>query len=181
MDAETLASAVGLSKDASHRWIGPLRAAFDHADISTPQRQAAFLAQLGHESGGFRYVREIWGPTPAQKRYEGRPDLGNTQPGDGYRYLGRGLIQMTGRANYIRLTGRLSPLGAPDFVAEPEALEQPHWAAFSAADYWKDRRLNDLADAGKFKTLTRRINGGLNGYADRLSRFERAARAVGAS
>ena len=179
MDADTLAKAAGLSKDSSYRWKGPLQAAFDYADISTPKRQAAFLAQLGHESGGFQYLREIWGPTSAQKRYEGRLDLGNTQRGDGFRYRGRGLIQITGRANYVRIASRLSRFGAPDFVAEPEALERPEWAALSAADYWKDRRLNELADTGKFKTLTKRINGGLNGYADRLARYERAAEALG--
>lgn len=180
MDAATLSEAAGISDRLAAQWIEPLQAAFAYAHINTPKREAAFLAQVGHESGAFLYVREIWGPTSAQRRYEGRQDLGNTQPGDGFRYRGRGLIQVTGRANYNRLTSRLSWMGSPDFIAEPEALEQPRWAALSAADYWHDRRLNELADAGKFKTLTKRINGGLNGYADRLARYERAARTLGA-
>ena len=64
------------------------------------KRVAAFIAQIGHESGQLVYAREIWGPTPAQAKYEGRKDLGNTVPGDGFKYRGRGLIQITGRANY---------------------------------------------------------------------------------
>ncbi len=154
------------------KWLEPMRLAFRHADLSSVERAAAFLAQIGHESGGLHYVREIWGPTPAQSRYEGRADLGNTQPGDGPRYRGRGLIQITGRANYRRVSQRLKPMGAPDFEAEPEQLEQPRWAALSAADYWKDRDLNRFV--GDFRQLTRRINGGFNGLEDRVRRLERA-------
>ena len=146
-------------------------------DIITPARIAAFLAQVGHESGGFRYASEIWGPTPAQQRYEGRKDLGNTQPGDGSRFRGHGFIQTTGRANHAsvrdRLRERLS-VEVPDFEAHPEALAELPWACLSAADYWDMRRLNALADAGDFEAITRNVNGGLNGYADRLARWERA-------
>lgn len=151
--------------------------------IDTPQRLAAFLAQIGHESGALAHVVEVWGPTPAQQRYEGRADLGNTEPGDGSRYRGRGLIQTTGRANHAAVRDRLRRrLGAdvPDFEAEPERLEEPRWAAWSAADYWEWRGLNALADAGEFEQITRRINGGLNGLADRRQRWERAKQALGA-
>lgn len=145
-------------------------------DITTPARIAAFLAQLGHESGGFRYTSEIWGPTPAQQRYEGRQDLGNTQPGDGSRYRGHGFIQTTGRANHAavrdRLRERLS-VEVPDFEEHPEALAELPWACLSAADYWDMRKLNALADAGDFEAITRKVNGGLNGYADRIARWER--------
>jgi putative chitinase len=77
-----------------------LNLAMDRYQINTRLRMAAFVAQIGHESGQLIYVRELWGPTPAQSRYEGRKDLGNTVAGDGLRYRGRGLIQVTGRANY---------------------------------------------------------------------------------
>ena len=146
--------------------------------ITTPARIAAFIAQIGHESGRLRYVREIWGPTRAQRGYEGRADLGNTQPGDGFRYRGRGLIQITGRANY-RALGQA--LGA-DFEAQPELLEQPDYAALSAAHYWLSRDLNELADAGDFEGISDLINigrrtrkaGDANGFADRLAIYQRA-------
>lgn len=153
-------------------------------DITTPARIAAFLAQVGHESGGFRYTSEIWGPTPAQQRYEGRKDLGNTQPGDGSRYRGHGYIQTTGRANHAavrdRLRQRLS-VEVPDFEEHPEALAELPWACLSAADYWDMRKLNALADAGDFEAITRKVNGGLNGYADRIARWERVKAALNVS
>lgn len=147
-----------------------LNVAMHEYDITTPARIAAFLAQVGHESGRLRYVREIWGPTPAQRRYEGRGDLGNTEPGDGKRFMGRGLIQITGRANY-RL---LSDAVGEDFVMYPGLLESHKWASISAAWFWSSRNLNDLADAGQFDTITRRINGGQNGRADRVALHEAA-------
>lgn len=153
-------------------------------DITTPARIAAFLAQVGHESGGFRYTSEIWGPTPAQQRYEGRKDLGNTQPGDGSRYRGHGFIQTTGRANHAavrdRLRQRLS-VEVPDFEEHPEALAELPWACLSAADYWDMRKLNALADAGDFEAITRKVNGGLNGHADRVARWERVKAVLGVS
>lgn len=181
MTPERLAQATGIPVERAGLWAGPVRAAVLYADLHTRERLAAFLAQIGHESAGFRHVREIWGPTPAQMRYEGRADLGNTQPGDGLRYRGRGLIQITGRANYRRVSERLAGMGAPDFEAHPEMLEQPTWAALSAADYWVDRGLNRFCTPGavQFRALTRAINGGLNGYEDRLRRYERAYMALG--
>jgi putative chitinase len=162
-------------KYAAH--IGEACALFD---IVGNTRLAAFLAQIGHESGGLQWSRELWGPTGAQKRYEGRADLGNTQPGDGSRYRGRGLIQTTGRDNYRRVRDRLRAIlpDVPDFEAAPEALEQPRWAALSAGDYWAMRGLNAIADSGDFVLLTRRINGGTNGLADRQARHKRALSAL---
>lgn len=143
--------------------------------ITSPVRQAAFLAQIGHESGQLRYVREIWGPTAAQKRYEGRKDLGNTESGDGARFKGRGLIQITGRENY-RKAG--AALGLP-LLDQPELLEQAEWSAISAAWWWASHGLNELADAGKFEQITRTINGGLNGQDDRLAIWKRAQGVLG--
>lgn len=138
------------------------------------QRVAAFIAQIGHESGQLRYVRELWGPTAAQARYEGREDLGNTTPGDGFRFRGRGLIQVTGRANYMECGEALGL----DLISQPELLEQPEWAAKSAAWFWSTRGLNGLADAGAFDKITRRINGGRNGLAERLDFYDRAKRVL---
>lgn len=179
-----LAQATGCGQARAERFALHLQQACAHFDITgTAARLAAFLAQIGHESGGLRYTAEIWGPTTAQARYEGRLDLGNTQPGDGVRFKGRGLIQTTGRFNHAAVRDRLRrALGAmvPDFEAEPAALEEPRWAAWSAADYWAWKGLNELADAGAFEAITRRINGGLNGQADRLQRLQRAQAALGA-
>jgi putative chitinase len=173
-----------------------LRQALEMAEINTTLRLAHYLAQIGHETGLLVYRREVWGPTPAQRLYERDPaapwpvsledfqrhrrtrynrnriaySLGNTRPGDGLRYLGRGDIQCTGRANCRALTVRTrARLGeaAPDFEAAPRLLEGAEWASVSGADYWITRRLNALADADDILTLTRRINGGTNGLAHR--------------
>ncbi|GGX32870.1 glycoside hydrolase [Pigmentiphaga litoralis] len=165
-------------------WLGHLKTAMQAFQINTPRRGAAFLAQLAHESGRLVYVRELWGPTVAQSRYEGRADLGNSQPGDGSRYRGRGLIQTTGRANYAATRDGLRKAGyaAPDFITEPARLEEREWAAMSAAWFWTDhKRLNALADTGTaadFVTITRRINGGINGLADRQNLWKGAKAAL---
>jgi putative chitinase len=173
---EDLARCTGARIDRAERFAPALSAGMAFYGIDTPARQAAFLAQIGHESGGLKYVSEIWGPTEAQERYEGRADLGNTQPGDGSRYRGHGLIQTTGRANHARVRDRLRERFAdvPDFEAEPAALMDVQWAALSACDYWDMHNLNALADAGDFKRITRKINGGTNGLEDRIARWESA-------
>lgn len=179
MTPEVLAKALVIPLSRAKLWAEPLTDAMDMYEINTPARQAAFLAQVGHESGRLVYVKELWGPTDAQKRYEGRKDLGNTQPGDGFKYRGRGLIQITGRANYSTAADALNePL-----VEFPEILEQPDIAALSAAWFWSSRGLNAFADVRtvqSFETITRRINGGLNGYADRLLLWGSAKTALGA-
>ena len=142
---------------------------------------AAFLAQVGHESGRVVYAREIWGPLPAQLRYEGRKDLGNLRPGDGRKYLGRGLIQITGRANAIAVRDGLRQYlpSVPDFEASPELLEVEQWAAYSAGWFWAAHGLNGLADSDSFMQITRKINGGTNGYEDRLALWESGKGALG--
>lgn len=167
------------------RWVPHLEAAFALADISTEQRVACFLAQIGHESGRLRFVREIWGPTKQQLRYEPGTTLakrlGNVRPGDGKRYMGRGLIQTTGRANYALTTRRLRELlgdEVPDFVTAPAMLEQPLWAALSAGLFWRVKGLNRWADAHDFAELTRRINGGYHGLADRQALYTAALGAL---
>ncbi|KPA98082.1 glycoside hydrolase family 19 protein [Pseudomonas asplenii] len=137
-------------------------------------RVAAFIAQIGHESGQLRWVREIWGPTAVQLGYEGRQDLGNTQPGDGSKYRGRGLIQITGRANYAACGEALTL----DLIAQPELLEQPANACMSAAWFWSSKGLNTLADAGQFTKITSRINGGQNGAADRQALYDLAMKVL---
>jgi putative chitinase len=179
--ADLLRAAVGCTPDRAELFAGPLSEACALFEINTPERLAPFLANIGHESGGFRWLSEIWGPTEAQKRYEGRKDLGNTQPGDGYLYRGRSLIQTTGRANYRELRPALLLAGyegVPDFEADPEQLQLPRWAAASAAFFWHSRGLNELADSGNFERIVRRINGGTNGMADREARLVRAKDAL---
>jgi len=127
--------------------------------IMSPLRLAHFMAQLVHESGSFRYMEEI----ASGAAYEGRADLGNTQPGDGKRYKGRGPIQLTGRANYRRF-GRLIGI---DLESAPEIAANPSIGLHLALEYWRDRGLNAIADADDVTTITKRINGGLNGFDDR--------------
>jgi putative chitinase len=172
----TLSRALGISEARARVWAVPLTEAMESHHIDTPRRQAAFLAQVGHESGRLKFTTELWGPTPAQKRYEGRADLGNTEPGDGFRFRGRGLLQVTGRANYAKASQRL----CIDCVARPELLAEYKWAAMSAADFWHRNGLNAFADSGAFRDLTKKINGGLNGLSDRLALWATAKEALGA-
>jgi len=158
------------------RYIDAINQACARYSINTPLRLSAFLAQIGHESGQLIYVREIWGPTKAQKGYEGRADLGNTQPGDGQKYLGRGFIQITGRANYQKLSDDLNT----DFISSPQLLEQPGHAAMSAGWFWDQKGLNALADREQFITITRRINGGTNGLNERQALYGKARLVLGA-
>jgi putative chitinase len=159
-----------------------LAAAMAEFTIEAPARAAAFLAQLAHESGQFRFMEEIWGPTPAQRRYEPSSTLattlGNTEAGDGFRFKGRGPIQITGRANYRRFGDLLGV----DLVTTPEQAALPALAFRIAALFWSKKGLNELADqatADAFREITRRINGGFNGLADRQQLYAAARAALG--
>lgn len=190
MTLDEFAAATG----ADPKWYKPITAAMRRFGIDSPLQQAHFLAQIGHESGGFKLLVEnlnygslallrTW-PTRfdediaaqlarkpeliANYVYGGR--LGNVEPGDGWRYRGRGLIQLTGRANYAE-AGKA--IGMP-LVEQPELLEQPEAAALSAAWYWSSRQLGRLADADDLLAVTRKINGGTHGLDDRRKRLERA-------
>ncbi|MDH0120852.1 glycoside hydrolase family 19 protein [Stutzerimonas stutzeri] len=178
-------------------FVPALNRAMTRFRIDSQVRRSAFLAQVGHESGHLRRLVEnlnysaaglaaTWPrryraadgqPNDLARRLERQPErianhvyanrLGNgsVESGDGWRYRGRGLIQLTGRANY-RACG--AAIGA-DLVSHPELLEQPEWAALSAAWFWASSGLNELADAGRFEDITRRINGGTHGQPQRLA------------
>lgn len=152
------------------KFHGPLVETMGTFAIDTPVRIAMFLAQLAHESGCLKYVQEI----ADGSAYEGRKDLGNVLKGDGKRFKGRGLIQITGRANYTHLG---KDFGV-DFVANPWLIEQPQYAALTAGWFWKKNNLNQWCDKNDFKTLTKRINGGFNGLADREKYLERAKKVL---
>lgn len=172
---QLLAIMPNLKRSKAEEYLPHLLAAMKEFAISVNKlREAAFLAQIAHESGEFRYFREIWGPTKTQRGYEGRADLGNTHPGDGERFKGRGPIQITGRANYKKY-GDL--LGLP-LVEHPEKVESPEVAFRVAGAFWKTHDLNDLADQQSFKPITKRINGGYNGLEDRVKYYTRAKKAL---
>lgn len=159
-----------LPMSKARAYLPLLNRAMAEANINTKQRKAMFLAQLAHESVQLRYFEEI----ASGAAYEGRTDLGNTQPGDGVRYKGRGPIQLTGRNNY-RAAGRA--LGLP-LEAKPKLAARPSVGFRTAAWFWNSRGLNRYADAGNFNEVTRRINGGYNGLSDRLMYYRRALRAL---
>lgn len=172
-------------------WLVPINDTMHRYEIATPLRAAAYIAQLAHETGQLRWHRELWGPTPQQQRYERdfqrpwtRDDqrnslafmLGNSEAGDGSRFRGRGLFQLTGRTNYQKYSDYMGI----DFIADPGELEEPQYGADSSGWYWAVfKGLSPLADVGDFEKITRRINGGLNGYADRLNYYRRAKTAFG--
>jgi len=198
--------ATGVNNALRDAWYPHIAASLSAFQISTPLRQAHFLAQAGHESAGFlkveeglnyrygallamfgkritqaeamKYGRIDGGPNahPADQKmiasiiYANRNGNGGVDSGDGYRYRGRGLIQITGRANYAAL---VKQLGA-DVVAEPDLLLGYRFAAMSAAAWWKNHGLNELADSDDVSRITRIINGGTNGLDDRKSRLIKA-------
>ncbi|MFU6657288.1 glycoside hydrolase family 19 protein [Pseudomonas aeruginosa] len=187
-------------------FVPALNVAMKRFGITSPVRVAAFLAQIGHESAQLtrlvenlnysaqglaatwpsRYRSADGKPNAlalnlarhpqaiANNTYASRNGNGDEASGDGWRYCGRGLLQITGRSNY-RAAG--DGLGQP-LEQEPELLEQPEFAALSAAWWWAAHGLNDLADRGEFAAITRRINGGTNGQAERLALWERAKRVL---
>lgn len=194
--------ATGVNDELRDAWYEPVAAAMKKHGINTQLRQAHFLAQVGHESGGFRFVQEnlnyLWGallamfgnritkeqalkygrrpPQPANQQmianiiYANRMGNGDVESGDGYRYRGRGLIQITGKSNYRDL---VQALGV-DVVANPDLLADYKLAAESAAAWWKIHGLNEIADADDVGRITRVINGGINGIEDRKTRLTKA-------
>lgn len=182
------------------KWLGPLEDTFAKYDIDTPARQAAFIGQCAHESGNFKVLQEnlnysaeglmkTWPsrfPTkeiadqyarqPAKiagKVYNGR--LGNTSEEEAAKYLGRGLIQLTGKENYGNCG---SGLGV-DLLSNPDLLSTPEYAALSAGWFWNKKGLNSLADSGDIETMTKRINGGLIGLEDRKAKIAKAEQVLG--
>ncbi|MBN7138984.1 DNA primase [Lysobacter enzymogenes] len=147
------------------------------ADLATKARPGTRWRSLGPRAAELaRQPAKL-----ANAAYGGRMGNRDEASGDGWRYRGRGLIQNTGRANYEAVRDGLRALGiadCPDFVALPDALSEPRWAALAAAMYWREHDLNALADAGDFDAITRRINGGAAGAADRRERYERAKKAL---
>ena len=151
------------------KYIDALNAVMEKYHITTPLRMAHFLSQVAHESGELRYNEEI----ASGSAYEGRKDLGNTVKGDGRRFKGRGLIQLTGRTNY---TAFAKTTGC-DCVNHPELVAQIPWCVETAGWYWNSRKINEAADIDAFVTVTRRINGGTNGIESRREFLIRAKKA----
>ena len=184
------------------KWLEPLNEAFQKYDISTPARQAFFIGQCAHESGNFRILEEnlrysatalmrVWpsrfpnlevanqfagnAEKIGNKLYSGRMGNGDEESGDGWKYHGRGLIQLTGKDNYANCG---SSLGV-DLVGNPDLLLDPKYAALSAAWFWNKKGLNALADSKDYDTMTKRINGGLIGLDDRKAKIAKAISVLG--
>lgn len=199
MTSEQL-KALGLGE----QWLDPLNETFDKYQINTPQRQACFLGQTLHESGNFKFTREnlnysakaLMATWPSRfpdmdtaMQYERQPEkiaskvyvgrMGNESPEDAAKFIGRGLIQCTGKENYTHCGEALGV----DLVSQPHLLEEPRYAVLSAGWFWNRKGLNALADEGtkdSFEVMTKRINGGLLGLDDRKSKMVEALKALGA-
>lgn len=167
-----LLSIMPLARPRATDYLPHLNVAMQEAAMISPLRRAAFLAQLAHESAQLQFMEEL----ASGAEYEGRRDLGNTRPGDGILFKGRGPIQLTGRNNY-RAAGRA--LGI-DLLANPRRAADPDVGFRVAGWFWTSRGLNDLADRQQFDAITRRINGGLNGKAERDRYYALALRVLGA-
>ena len=188
--------------DIDQKWLEPLNAAFAKYDISTPARQASFIGQCSHESGNFRILEEnlhysatalmrVWpsrfpnlevanqfagnAEKIANKVYAGRMGNGDEESGDGWKYHGRGLIQLTGKDNYANCGSSLSV----DLLSNPDMLLDPKYAALSAGWFWGKKGLNSLADSQDYDTMTKRINGGLLGLDDRKAKIAKAISVLG--
>ena len=174
------------------KWFEPLQETFEKYQINTPKRQACFIGQCMHESGGFKFLREnlnysaraLMATWPSRfpdadvaEKYARQPEMiankvyggrmGNTEDGDGAKFIGRGLIQLTGKDNYRAFGEAIGE----DLVANPQLVEQPRYAALSAGWFWNKRGLNALADVMDIETLTKRINGGNIGIDDRKAKI----------
>ena len=179
------------------QWVDPLNETFSRFDISNPVRQASFIGQASHESGNFKTLEEnlfyraetlmrVWPKRfPSlefAKQYEKNPKkiansvyssrMGNRDEasGDGYRFRGRGLFQLTGHSNYFHAGKALGE----DFVMNPDLVATPKYATLTAAFFWQTHKLNQYADSRDFLTMTKRINGGTIGLADREKHINHA-------
>jgi putative chitinase len=177
------------------KWFEPLQETFEKYQINTPKRQACFIGQCMHESGGFKFLKEnlnysakaLMNTWPSRfpdmdtaEKFERQPEkiankvysgrMGNTEDGDGAKYIGRGLIQLTGKDNYKAFGEAIGE----DLVFNPQLVEEPRYAALSAGWFWNKRGLNALADAMDITTLTIRINGGKIGIDDRIAKINKA-------
>ena len=169
--AKQLAIIAILAKESTVMTYAPLLSKYmSEYNIDNKHRKSAFLATIIHESGSFNYTKEI----ASGQAYEGRKDLGNIHPGDGVRFKGRGLIQLTGRYNYQQATKAFNV----DFISNPELMEQPEWATAVSAWWWANRGLNAVADTRDFRHVTRMVNGGYNGMADRQKWYDRALKVL---
>jgi len=177
------------------KWFEPLQETFEKYQINTPKRQACFIGQCMHESGGFKFLKEnlnysakaLMNTWPSRfpdmdtaEKYERQPEkiankvysgrMGNTEDGDGAKYIGRGLIQLTGKDNYKAFGEAIGE----DLVSNPQLVEEPRYAALSAGWFWNRKQLNLLADAMDITTMTIRINGGKIGIDDRIAKINKA-------
>lgn len=152
----------GIKKPAD--FIGPLNDLLPVYEITTTNRLAAFFAQTGHESASYNSLEE----KASGSAYEMRKDLGNNWPGDGKKYKGRGILQITGKANYTAF-GQFAKV---DLLKSPERLKEPFLAVLAACWYWRSRKLNLLADDGNFDAITKIVNGGFNGKPERDKRWK---------
>lgn len=179
MDAKTLAAAAGIPLSRAQVWVEPINEAIKYADITLARSIASFIAQTGHESLGFAVSKEMGSDKYLSKYDTGKlaANLGNTPEadGDGQKYAGRGLIQVTGKRNYKACS--LALFGDERLLEHPEILEEPKYAALSAAWYWKLNKLNSLSN--DIMAQTKRINGGYNGIEDRKERMSRALKVLG--
>ena len=164
---EQLAAIWECSADLIHDYeIDEMNSCLEKYEITTPERMRHFLSQTAHESGGGRYKKEL----ASGEAYNGRDDLGNTSPGDGPKYKGAGYIQLTGKYNYSRLA---------EYLGDPRVMEGVEYVAenlpFTSAGYWwEDNRMNELIDSGAdVLAVTKRVNGGTNGLADREHYYQR--------
>jgi len=182
-----------------HKWLGPLEETFQKYDINTTKRQACFIGQCMHESGGFRLTKEnlnysaksLMATWPSRfpdmdtaEKYEHNPvkiaskvyagRMGNVTPEDAGMYIGRGLIQLTGKDNYKAVSDALNT----DLITTPQLVEEPRYAALTAGWYWNKKGLNALADSNDIETMTKRINGGLIGLEDRKAKINMAFNAL---
>ena len=169
--AKQLAIIAIFAKDSVVMTYAPLLAKYmcEH-EINNKYRKSAFIATVTHESGSFNYTKEI----ASGIAYEGRKDLGNIYSGDGVRFKGRGLIQITGRTNYQLVSDAFGV----DFISNPELMEQPEWATAVSAFWWQRAGLNKIADTKDFRLVTRKVNGGYNGMADRQKWYDRALKVL---